>query len=154
MQELILAINPGSTSTKIAIYRRSSRIFIKSISHSSEELKPFENIASQFEFRMKIILEEINNAQIETDDIRIVMGRGGLVKPIPSGIYSVNKALIEDLKKGVMGQHASNLGGLIAHEIAKKLPSAEVYNAVGVPDNSPVVAFKVIPAGSVPEYCE
>ncbi len=127
MQELILAINPGSTSTKIAIYRRSNRIFIKSISHSSEELKPYTDIASQFEFRMNIILEEIRNAQIETDKIIIVMGRGGLVKPIPSGVYAVNDALIEDLKAGIMGQHASNLGGLIAYEIAKQLPDAKAY---------------------------
>ena len=127
MQELILAINPGSTSTKIAVYRRSSRIFIKTISHSSAELKPFKDISSQFEFRMQIILDEVKNAHIEIDDIVIVMGRGGLVKPIPSGVYEVNQALIEDLKVGVMGQHASNLGGLIAHEIAQKLPSAKAY---------------------------
>ncbi|MCK5845890.1 MAG: butyrate kinase [Bacteroidales bacterium] len=127
MNELILAINPGSTSTKIAIYKRSNRIFIKSISHSSEELKQFSNIASQFEFRMRIILNEIHDADIEINNITIVMGRGGLVKPIPSGVYAVNDALIKDLEKGVMGQHASNLGGLIAHEIAKNLPSAKAY---------------------------
>jgi len=127
VQQLILAINPGSTSTKIAVYQASNRIFIKSISHSADELKDFDTIASQFEFRMQIIINELNSAQIEIDNIAAVMGRGGLVKPIPSGVYEVNKPMIEDLKVGVMGEHASNLGGLIAHEIAKQIPSAHAY---------------------------
>jgi butyrate kinase len=127
VQQLILAINPGSTSTKIAVYQASNRIFIKSISHSVDELKAFDTIASQFEFRMQIIIDELNSAQIEIENIAAVMGRGGLVKPIPSGVYEVNKPMIEDLKVGVMGEHASNLGGLIAHEIAKQIPSAHAY---------------------------
>jgi len=127
VQQLILAINPGSTSTKIAVYQASNRIFIKSISHSADELKDFDTIASQFEFRMQIIINELNSAQIEIDNIAAVMGRGGLVKPIPSGVYEVNKPMIQDLKVGVMGEHASNLGGLIAHEIAKQIPSAHAY---------------------------
>lgn len=127
MQDLILAINPGSTSTKIAVYRGTIRIFLKSISHSSEELKQFEDIASQFEFRMKIILDEIKNADISINDLAVVMGRGGLIKPIPSGVYEVNESLIADLKVGIMGQHASNLGGLIANEIVQKLPNAKAY---------------------------
>jgi butyrate kinase len=127
VQQLILAINPGSTSTKIAVYRSTDRIFIKSISHSAEELKGYDSITDQFEFRMRIILEELESAEIATESITAVMGRGGLVKPIPSGVYAVNDALIADLKVGVMGQHASNLGGLIAHEIANALPAAKAY---------------------------
>lgn len=127
MQQLILAINPGSTSTKIAVYRSTERIFIKSINHSAEDLNDFPNIASQFKFRMKIILNELHSAQIELDNITAVMGRGGLVKPITSGVYAVNETLKQDLRIGVMGQHASNLGGLIADEIAHKLPAAKAY---------------------------
>ncbi len=127
MIQLILAINPGSTSTKIAVYRSTDKIFLKSINHSAEDLKSYNTIADQFEFRMRIIMDELHQAQIETDHITIVMGRGGLVKPIPSGVYSVNEALIRDLKIGIMGQHASNLGGLIAAEICKELPAARAY---------------------------
>lgn len=127
MQQLILAINPGSTSTKIAVYQSTDRIFIKSISHSAEELKEFKSIADQFEFRMKIIMDELNAAQIEIENITAVMGRGGLVKPIPSGVYAVNQALMDDLKIGVMGQHASNLGGLIANQIAEAIPAARAF---------------------------
>ncbi len=127
MQQLILAINPGSTSTKIAIYRSTERVFIKSISHSAEELSPFPDITSQFEFRMQIILDELRASHIELEHITIIMGRGGLVKPIPSGVYAINEALIHDLRVGVLGQHASNLGGLIANEISKQLPAAHAY---------------------------
>lgn len=127
MQQLILAINPGSTSTKIAVYRSTERIFIKSISHSAEDLKGFNDIASQFKFRMQIILDELHSAQIDLDSITAIMGRGGLVKPIPSGVYAVNESLKEDLRIGIMGQHASNLGGLIADEIASHLPAAKAY---------------------------
>ena len=127
MQKLILAINPGSTSTKIAVYRGATRIFIKSISHKADELKVYSSIADQFEFRMKLIMDELILAQIEIKEIAAVMGRGGLVKPIPSGVYEVNEPMIADLKVGVMGEHASNLGGLIAHEIAKELPEANAY---------------------------
>jgi butyrate kinase len=127
VQQLILAINPGSTSTKIAVYRSTERIFIKSISHSAEDLKGFNDIASQFKFRMQIILDELHSAQIDLDSITAIMGRGGLVKPIPSGVYAVNESLKEDLRIGIMGQHASNLGGLIADEIASHLPAAKAY---------------------------
>jgi len=127
VQKLILAINPGSTSTKIAVYRGATRIFIKSISHKADELKVYSSIADQFEFRMKLIMDELILAQIEIKEIAAVMGRGGLVKPIPSGVYEVNEPMIADLKVGVMGEHASNLGGLIAHEIAKELPEANAY---------------------------
>jgi len=127
VQQLILAINPGSTSTKIAVYRSTERIFIKSINHSAEDLQDFKNIASQFKFRMQIILDELQSAHIELDNITAIMGRGGLVKPIPSGVYAVNEILKEDLRIGVMGQHASNLGGLIADEIASHLPAAKAY---------------------------
>ncbi len=127
MQQLILAINPGSTSTKIAVYRSTERIFIKSINHSVEDLQEFETITSQFKFRKQIILNELHAAGIELENITAVMGRGGLVKPIPSGIYAVNAALVHDLQIGIMGQHASNLGGLIADEIAHQLPAAKAY---------------------------
>jgi butyrate kinase len=126
---LILAINPGSTSTKIAVYNVNKQLFLKNIKHSSEELEKFKMITDQYEFRKQIILEELKNADILINEIKVVVGRGGLVKPIPSGVYSVNELLKKDLRFGILGQHASNLGGLIADDIAKALPDAKAYIA-------------------------
>ena len=128
-EEFILAINPGSTSTKIAVFRNTRELFLKNIKHSSDELSQFSRITDQYAFRKNIILKELNNAGIEINSIICVVGRGGLVKPIPSGVYVVNEALIEDLKIGVQGQHASNLGGLIAHDIASSIPHARAFIA-------------------------
>jgi len=125
----ILAINPGSTSTKIAVFEASKQIFLKNIKHSSDEIGKFEKITDQYEFRKNIILEELKNASIEIDTIKIIVGRGGLIKPIPSGVYEVNEAMIADLKVGVLGQHASNLGGLIANDLAKSISGARAFIA-------------------------
>jgi len=125
----ILAINPGSTSTKIAVFEGSKQIFLKNIKHSSEEIAGFEKITDQYEFRKNIILEELKNANIEINTLQIIVGRGGLVKPIPSGVYEVNEAMMADLKVGVLGQHASNLGGLIANDIAKSISGARAFIA-------------------------
>jgi len=124
-----LTINPGSTSTKIAVFQCNDLVFLKNIKHSTKELDKFKNIIEQYEFRKNIIIEELKTAHIEIDEIDAVVARGGLVKPIPSGVYIVNKKLKEDLQKGVQGQHASNLGGLIADNIASLLPHAKAYIA-------------------------
>ena len=128
-EELLLAINPGSTSTKIAVFKNTREMFLKNIKHSCEDLEGFERITDQYEFRKSIVLQELKDAGIEINNIQIIVGRGGLVKPIKSGVYEINEALIKDLKVGVLGQHASNLGGLIAHDIAMSLPSARAFIA-------------------------
>ena len=123
----VLAINPGSTSTKIAVYLNIEPIFLKNIKHTTEELAPYPKIADQFEFRKKIILQQLKDADMQINDLQAVVGRGGLLKPIPSGIYQVNDAMIADLKNSPFGEHASNLGGLIAHDLVKSLPNASAY---------------------------
>lgn len=125
----ILAINPGSTSTKIAVYQDTEPIFLKNIRHSPEDLAPFVKISDQFHFRKGIILQQLQEADISLDEVQAVMGRGGLLKPIPSGVYEVNEEMIRDLKSSPLGEHASNLGGLIAHDIAIELPDAKAYIA-------------------------
>ncbi len=125
----MLAINPGSTSTKIAVFRNTKEVFLKNIKHTCEEIEGFERITDQYEFRKSIILQELTNADINVNNLQVVVGRGGLVKPIKSGVYEVNEALIKDLKIGVLGQHASNLGGLIANDIARSLPNARAFIA-------------------------
>ena len=127
---LVLAINPGSTSTKIAVFDiNNNKLFQKNLKHSTEELMPFATITDQYEFRKNIILKELKEAGIDTSNIKVVVGRGGLVKPIPSGMYEVNDVMKADLKVGVLGQHASNLGGLIADDIAKSIGSAKAFIA-------------------------
>jgi len=125
----ILAINPGSTSTKIAVYKNNKSIFLKNIKHSADDLKGFSKIADQFEFRKEIILKELKEADIQIDRISAVVGRGGLIKPIESGVYEVNERMKEDIMNCIMGEHASNLGALIADDIAKSIPSAKAYIA-------------------------
>jgi butyrate kinase len=125
----ILAINPGSTSTKIAVFQNAKSVFLKNIKHTAENLKDFEKIVDQFHFRKDVIINELKSADIEIDRISAVVGRGGLVKPIESGVYEVNDAMIKDLKNSPLGEHASNLGGLIASDIADSLPNARAFIA-------------------------
>lgn len=125
----ILAINPGSTSTKIAVYNNNKSIFLKSIKHSVEDLAQFKTITDQFDSRKKIILEELGQTGIDVNKISAVVGRGGLLKPIESGVYEVNEQMKSDLRSCIMGEHASNLGALIADDIAQSLPNAKAFIA-------------------------
>ncbi|MBN4069957.1 butyrate kinase, partial [bacterium AH-315-G05] len=117
----ILTINPGSTSTKIAIYDNEKAVFEEVIRHSTEEISKFEKLFDEYEFRKGVILETLSEKGINLTKLAAVVGRGGLLKPISGGTYSVNEAMIDDLKVGVLGEHASNLGGVLAYEIASQL---------------------------------
>jgi butyrate kinase len=125
----ILVINPGSTSTKIAIYQQERVVFLKTIRHTPEELRKYKRITDQFEFRKEVILNELKGADVHVETIEAVIGRGGLVKPIASGVYRVNETMRSDLLECKRGEHASNLGALIAADVAKQLPSAEAFIA-------------------------
>jgi len=125
----ILAINPGSTSTKVAVFRNTKPQFLKSIRHDINELKRFNRVADQFGFRKDIILKELEKEDILLDEITAVIGRGGITKPIASGVYAINDALIDDLRSARYGEHASNLGALIARDIASSLPDARSFIA-------------------------
>lgn len=128
MEEIrILAINPGSTSTKIAVFNGTNPVFVRTIYHSSEELAKFEKITDQYSFRKEIIYKQLEEAGIEMSSINAIVGRGGLVKPIPSGVYEVNEVMKADLRNSPMGEHASNLGGLIADDIAKSLNNVRAF---------------------------
>lgn len=128
-KKTILAVNPGSTSTKIAVYNENKLAFLKNIKHKAEDLAPYEKIIDQYEFRKQIILRELEEANIDINDINAIVGRGGLVKPIKSGVYKVTDKLLHDLKVGVQGEHASNLGGLIANNLAKSISNAQAFIA-------------------------
>lgn len=117
----ILTINPGSTSTKIAVFDNETEVFEKTLRHSSEEIGKYDKISDQFEFRKKVIVDSLSEGGVNLNDIDCVVGRGGLLKPIEGGTYEVNAPMLEDLKIGVAGEHASNLGGLIAKEIGDEI---------------------------------
>jgi butyrate kinase len=117
----ILIINPGSTSTKIGIFDNEISVFEKKIHHEEEKNNSYYNIIDQYEFRKKIILETLDNEGINISKLSAVCGRGGLLRPIEGGTYAVNETMIVDLRSGLFGQHASNLGGIIAYEIASGL---------------------------------
>jgi butyrate kinase len=117
----ILVINPGSTSDEISFFENEKLVFEKTVRYHAPELKKYEGqkVTSQYEFRKKVVLDTLKEKGISPDALTAVIGRGGLVKPIPSGTYEVTPKLIDDLSEGVMGDHPSNLGGLLANEIAK-----------------------------------
>lgn len=117
----ILTINPGSTSTKVALFEDENQVFKKNIKHSTEELAPYEKIADQYPFRKEVIMRELKEAGIDLSDVNIIVGRGGLLHALVSGVYEVNEAMIKDLFNSPVGEHACNLGGLIANDIAKEL---------------------------------
>jgi len=116
----LLIINPGSTSTKVGIYEDEKEIISQTLRHSVDELKPFANIIEQFEFRAKIIEDFLKSQNIQISTFSAIVGRGGLLKPIPSGTYLVNEKMLDDLKTCRYGSHASNLGALIADKIARE----------------------------------
>ena len=119
-----LIINPGSTSTKIGVFEDETLLFEETLRHSTEEISQFANIVDQKDFRKKIITDLLAEKNFDMKELNVVVGRGGLLKPIPGGTYAVTDALLEDLKIGKQGQHASNLGGILAREIG---------DAIGVP---------------------
>jgi butyrate kinase len=117
----ILVINPGSTSTKIGVFDNEVSVFEKTIRHDSAVINSYETIIDQYEFRKNTILETLDTEGINISKLSAVCGRGGLLRPIEGGTYAVNNKMLEDLRVGYSGQHASNLGGIIAYEIATGL---------------------------------
>ncbi|MCX7828053.1 MAG: butyrate kinase [Thermanaerothrix sp.] len=116
----ILVINPGSTSTKVAVFEGEEVLASKTLRHSSEELSPFKRLTDQFEFRTRIIEAFLEESNVSPKDLAAVVGRGGLLDPISSGgTYKITEDMLEDLKAGKNGEHASNLGALIAYQFTK-----------------------------------
>lgn len=122
----VLVINPGSTSTKVAIFSGTENKLQYNLSHSTAELDKFDKITDQYDYRKDMIVEWMQGEGYSLDSLAAVIGRGGLLKPMPSGCYTVTPAMIEDLKIGIQGEHASNLGGLIARSIAD-MAGVEAY---------------------------
>lgn len=126
-KRLILAVNPGSTSTKLALYDGDKQLFEKTLRHPSVELEGFRRMVDQMTFRHDIIMQALKDEKTDLGNIVAIVGRGGLVNPIESGIYEVNDLMKKHLSEAVNGEHASNLGALIADEIKKDIPEAKAY---------------------------
>jgi len=149
----ILVINPGSTSTKVAVYVEEKPILLRNIPHTAESLASFDAITEQQDFRRQVVLDELNRSNIPLQ-FDAIIGRGGLVKPIAGGVYEINEKMVEDTLHGcVMHNHACNLGCLIAYEIAHTIPGCRAFIAdPGVVDElSPLARISGSPL--MPRIC-
>jgi butyrate kinase len=146
MSYKILAINPGSTSTKLAIYENEKCIFKSSVKHDSKQILSFEHMIDQYDFRMASIMEELKKDGIDLSTLSAVVGRGGMLKPIPGGTYYVSDAMIDYIRKAPRGEHASNLGCMIAKHIADQygLPSF-IVDPVAVDEMDDIARFTGMP---------
>jgi len=122
----ILVIYPETVSTQVALYKGTSLLFLKNIKHKQEDRDSFDNVIDQLDYRTKLIMNELRDNEVELNQVEIIVGRGGLLKPMNAGVYEVNEKMVNDLKTGVEGIHHTNLGGLIAYEIAKEVNARPV----------------------------
>lgn len=142
----ILTINPGSTSTKIAVYDDDKEFMESTIRHDSKEIDKYDSIIDQYEFRKHVILSELQKNKVDINTLSAVVGRGGLLAPMEGGTYPVNKKMIDDLKTAKLGDHASNLGGLIADEISAELGiPAFIVDPVVVDEMQPIARISGSP---------
>ncbi|MDF2503468.1 butyrate kinase [Clostridium sp.] len=142
----LLIINPGSTSTKIGVYEDENQILEENLKHSADEIAKYATIYDQFQFRKEVILNFLKEKNIDIKTLNAVVGRGGIIKPIESGTYTVNDSILEDSKFGVQGQHASNLGAIISNEIAKEIGvSAFIVDPVTVDELQDVARLSGMP---------
>ena len=141
-----LIINPGSTSTKIGVFEDETLLFEETLRHSTEEIAQFEKIVDQKDFRRGIIENLLKEKNFDINSLDMVVGRGGMLKPIPGGTYAVTDDLLEDLKIGVQGPHASNLGGILAREIGDSIGKPSyIVDPVVVDELDPILRYSGVP---------
>jgi len=141
-EKCIVAINPGSTSTKVGVFFKDSEARTTSIAHSDRELSFFDSVVDQLEYRSEKVRDALSQLDVSISDIEAVVGRGGLLKPLESGTYAVNGRMKDDLKAEARGSHASNLGALIAAAIAKAAKCrAFIVDPVSVDEYEPVARY-------------
>jgi butyrate kinase len=146
MSYKILAINPGSTSTKIALYENEQEIVVKTLDHPYKIIEKFEKTVDQYHFREEAVLNFLNEIGFDIKNLDAVVGRGGMLPPVKSGAYKVNKLMVDRLKNNPIVEHASNLGAVIAYEIANtiKKPSY-IYDSVKVDELNDVARISGMP---------
>lgn len=143
----LLIMNPGSTSTKIAIFEDERPAHVETLRHSTEEISRYQRVYDQYPFRKRIILQWMESLGYTPKDLQGVVGRGGLLRPIPGGTYLVNQRMLEDLQAGIQGEHAANLGAAMAHEIAGAAGGipALIVDPVVVDELEPVARLSGLP---------
>ncbi len=129
MRDLVLALNPRMYFTRVAVYQGNSTLFFKKINHHDLEEGAYPLFNDQADFRTSVILKELEENDIELKHIKVVIGRGGLIKPVKSGVYKVNEKMIKDLRCSEYGEDVVNLGGLLVNGIAKAIDGATAYIA-------------------------
>lgn len=146
MKYNILAINPGSTSTKLALYENDKEIFCNTLEHSAEEIEKYDKIQDQFEMRKNLVISSLLEKGYDIKSLSAVVGRGGMVPKVKSGAYKVNETMVNRLKFNPVIEHASNLGALIAYEIANEVNiSAYIYDSVRVDELKDVARISGMP---------
>ena len=123
----ILVINPGSTSTKIAVYQDATPIMLRTIRHTVEELAQFDEVTDQYDFRRKLVIDELKRMDIDYL-FEAVIGRGGLAKPVSGGVYEINEKMLDDTRQAIH-KHACDLGCIMAYEIARMIPGCRAFIA-------------------------
>jgi butyrate kinase len=142
-----LAINPGSTSTKIALYENEQEILVRTLDHPAEEIDKFEKVVDQFQMRKDVVLTFLKDNGFDVNKLDAVVGRGGMLPSVKSGAYKVNDLMVDRLKNRPLVEHASNLGALIAHEIASSIgKEAYIYDSVKVDELTPEARISGMPA--------
>lgn len=142
----VLAINPGATSTKFAVFENDRELHRQTINHPLQELRNFINIIDQFQYRLDFILSSLQEKNIDLSSFAAVVGRGGLLKPVKGGTYLVNEGMLTDLKKAERGEHASNLGAFMAKALADELGiPAFIVDPVTVDEMEPVARLSGLP---------
>jgi len=143
---MLLIVNPGSTSTKIAVFSGRECVFSESIKHGSEDLSMFGGIIEQLGYRESLVRQILVKSGVRWEDFDAVVARGGLLRPVPGGTYVVNEAMINDLKSERRGSHASNLGGLIAYSLAGAAGiSAFIVDPVCIDEMGPLARISGLP---------
>jgi len=142
----ILAINPGATSTKFAVFDGDEVLVKQVVEHQGESLQKFSRVMEQCQYRSDLITDALKEAKIPLESLDAVVGRGGLLKPIPGGTYAVNEKMLDDLKKAERGEHASNLGAMLSYNIATAFGiPAFIVDPVSVDELQPVARVSGFP---------
>ncbi len=144
--ERLLILNPGSTSTKLAVFDGESPVYTQSITHTQEELAPFDRVADQYAFRRDLVLSCLREREIALESLTAIVARGGLLPPIQAGAYEVNEDMVWQLRNRPQNEHASNLGAIIAYDIARDLQiPAYIYDGVTVDELLPINRITGLP---------
>ncbi|MBD3308918.1 butyrate kinase [candidate division KSB3 bacterium] len=142
----ILVVNPGSTSTKVAVYEGQTCLMVQSLPHAHEQLARYAKMTDQLPFRKDLVVQVLQEHAIALDTLDAIVGRGGLLYPLEGGCYRVNDQMVADLTNAVMGEHASNLGALLARSLGDDLGKASfIVDPVVVDELCPLARYSGTP---------